>query len=85
MNLVAFLVSGTQVTKEFVRLFKMRSQVDQLLFPEMMGKVIIVNTPSLFGYVWAMFSPMVDARTRAKVGALFTLSNFIAIDIARRP
>lgn len=50
-----------------MRLFKMRSQVDQLLFPEMMGKLVIINTPSLFSYVWAMFSPMVDARTRSKV------------------
>lgn len=45
----------------------MRSQVDQLLFPEMMGKCIIINTPNLFSYVWAMFSPLVDARTRSKV------------------
>lgn len=55
------------MTRDFVRLFKLRSFSDQLLFPEMMGKCIIVNTPSLFGYVWSMFSPMVDARTRAKV------------------
>ncbi|CAN0477512.1 unnamed protein product, partial [Laminaria digitata] len=57
-----------QVTKAFVRLFKMRSQLDQLLFPEVMGKCFIINTPSIFSYVWAMFAPLVDARTRSKVG-----------------
>lgn len=56
-----------QVTKAFVRLFKLRAQMDQLLFPEMLGKCFIVNTPSLFSYVWAMFSPLVDERTRSKV------------------
>lgn len=50
-----------------MRLFKMRSEVDQLLFPEMLGKVIIINTPSLFSYVYAMLSPMLDVRTRSKV------------------
>lgn len=41
--------------------------MDQLLFPEMLGKCFIVNTPSLFSYVWSMFSPLVDERTRSKV------------------
>lgn len=45
----------------------MRAQTDQLLFPEMLGKCFIINTPSLFSYVWAMFSPLVDERTRSKV------------------
>lgn len=67
-----------QVTKDFVRLFKLRSITDQLLFPEMMGKCIIVNTPSLFGYVWAMFSPMVDARTRSKVSAVWCFQYGVA-------
>lgn len=50
-----------------MRLFKMRSEVDQLLYPEMLGKVIIINTPSLFSYVYSMLAPMLDARTRSKV------------------
>ena len=56
----------------------MRSQLDQLLFPEMMGKCFIINTPSLFSYVWAMFSPLVDARTRSKVGdySIFVVFSF---------
>ncbi len=58
---------AAQVTKAFVKLLKMKAQTDQLLFPEMLGKCFIVNTPSLFSYVWGMFSPLVDARTRSKV------------------
>lgn len=72
-------VHHAQVTKEFIRLFKMRSEVDQLLFPEMLGKCFIVNTPSLFSYVWAMLSPLVDARTRSKVLRLFPLVLFTGI------
>lgn len=56
-----------QVTKAFVKLLRMKAHTDQLLFPEMLGKCFIVNTPSLFSYVWGMFSPLVDERTRSKV------------------
>ncbi|CAN0478789.1 unnamed protein product [Ectocarpus sp. 12 AP-2014] len=58
------------VTKAFVRLFKLRAHMDQLLFPEMLGKCFIVNTPSLFSYVWSMFSPLVDERTRSKISII---------------
>ncbi|CAM9319843.1 unnamed protein product [Scytosiphon promiscuus] len=63
-------VPRPKVTKAFVRLFKMRAHMDQLLFPEVLGKCFIVNTPGLFSYVWAMFCPMLDERTRSKIAII---------------
>lgn len=79
------VVSCMQVTKAFIRLFKMRAHTDQLLFPEMMGMCIIVNTPNLFSYVWTMLSPLVDERTRSKVRMWFLCEYWWKIRIKGTP
>ncbi|CAM9135726.1 unnamed protein product, partial [Choristocarpus tenellus] len=58
------------VTKDFVLLLKSLAHLDQLIFPETLGKLFIVNTPALFGYVWGIFSPLLDPRTRSKISIL---------------
>lgn len=57
----------SQVTKDFIALMKMVAKIDQDCYPEMMGGMMIINCPSLFPYVWKMFSPMLDARTTDKI------------------
>eukprot|EP01048_Picozoa_sp_COSAG05_P018890 COSAG05_NODE_2849_length_2574_cov_3.581818_3_plen_288_part_01 len=36
-------------------------------FPEMLGKMLIVNAPKILTLVWDFVSPMLDARTKAKI------------------
>ncbi|CAM9792836.1 unnamed protein product, partial [Phaeothamnion confervicola] len=56
-----------QVTKDFISLMKQVAHVDQRMFPECLGAMFIINTPAPFAYIWAMFTPMLDPRTVAKI------------------
>ena len=46
---------------------KAMAHVSSVAFPERVHKVVIVNPPAAFNALWAVFSPMVSARTMARV------------------
>ena len=46
---------------------KAMAHVSSVAFPERVHKVVIVNPPAAFNVLWALFSPMVSARTMARV------------------
>jgi len=46
---------------------KAMAHVSSVAFPERTHKVVIVNPPAAFNVLWAVFSPMVSARTMARV------------------
>ncbi|KAG5190795.1 CRAL-TRIO domain-containing protein, partial [Tribonema minus] len=56
-----------QVTADFIALMKRVAHVDQAMYPELLGQMFIINTPGLFTYVWKMFAPLLDSRTRDKI------------------
>lgn len=41
-------------------------------FPERLGKMICINPPKLFSFLWKLFLPVVDPVTRTKVEFLYT-------------
>ena len=46
---------------------KAMAHVSSVAFPERVHKVVIVNPPAAFNVLWGVFSPMVSARTMARV------------------
>jgi hypothetical protein len=44
----------SQVTSDFLTLVKLLAQIDQQQYPETLGKFFIINTPSVFPFVWRM-------------------------------
>ncbi|KPA86413.1 hypothetical protein ABB37_00589 [Leptomonas pyrrhocoris] len=41
-------------------------------FPERLGKMICINPPKLFSFLWKLFLPAIDPVTRTKVEFLYT-------------
>lgn len=41
--------------------------IDQNFYPECLGKMLVINAPAMFGVIWAVVKPMLDARTIDKV------------------
>lgn len=50
-------------------------QAMQLHFPERLGKMILVNPPSVFSFLWKLFSPVIDPPTKEKVEIVYTDSS----------
>ena len=48
-------------------LLKDMIKIDSDNYPEMSGKMFIVNAPFLFKSVWGVISSFMDARTRSKI------------------
>jgi hypothetical protein len=58
------------MTKQVYDLVKTVSTLIQDNYPEILGKMFIVNAPLLWSGNWAMIKPGVDERTRAKITTL---------------
>eukprot|EP00958_Prasinococcus_capsulatus_P014287 scaffold1504_cov417-Prasinococcus_capsulatus_cf.AAC.27 len=43
------------------------SAIDQDYFPEHLGKMLIVNAPTIFKAIWTLVKPLLDKRTQAKI------------------
>lgn len=43
------------------------SQIDQLAYPEILGKMVIINAPGYFSGAWRLIRPFLDERTVSKV------------------
>ena len=43
------------------------TKLDQDYYPEYLGKMFIVNTPTAFKAVWSMIKPWLDKRTQRKI------------------
>ncbi|CAI2370476.1 unnamed protein product [Moneuplotes crassus] len=51
-------------SREFI---KIAIKIGQDYYPEIMGKMFIINTPFVFKAAWAIFSPFIDAKTKKKI------------------
>eukprot|EP00401_Gymnodinium_catenatum_P063794 CAMPEP_0117507798 /NCGR_PEP_ID=MMETSP0784-20121206/26612_1 /TAXON_ID=39447 /ORGANISM="" /LENGTH=640 /DNA_ID=CAMNT_0005303319 /DNA_START=20 /DNA_END=1939 /DNA_ORIENTATION=- len=49
------------------RVLKEIAKANQNHYPEMMGKLIIVNAPRVFSLAWSFVKPLLDAKTVAKI------------------
>ena len=65
MSIKGFSMSNLKAkSKEIV---KLAIDIGQDNYPEVMGKMFIVNSPFLFTGAWAVISPFIDAKTRKKI------------------
>lgn len=63
-------LSSKNLTKRAYNWLKACSKIDQDNYPESLGKLFVVNVPTIFGAVWAMVSPWLDKRTKQKIVVL---------------
>jgi len=58
------LSMATSRVKNFI---KMASNIGQNYYPEILGKMYIINAPFLFSGLWAIVKPWLDEKTVAKI------------------
>jgi len=51
-------------TKDFV---KIAAKIGQDYYPEMLGRMFIVNTPFTFKAIWSFVKPFLDEKTSKKI------------------
>lgn len=76
---------GKLWNKETTGFVKTASKIAQDNYPEMMGKMFIINSPIVFKTVWAVIKGWIDEKTRAKIeilgsGYLKKVQEFVADD-----
>lgn len=59
-NVSKFDGSCRKVIKELVN-------ISQNYYPELLGKMIIINAPSIFGIIWNFLKPLIDEKTAKKI------------------
>ena len=57
----------SQVTREFLALVKGIAAIDKDQYPETLGKLFIINVPSVFPFVWRTVQFFLDPATAAKI------------------
>mmetsp|Transcript_9504 Transcript_9504/g.18387 ORF Transcript_9504/g.18387 Transcript_9504/m.18387 type:complete len:331 (+) Transcript_9504:995-1987(+) len=81
--------AGTRLMKKQVyNLIKLASNVAQENYPELLGRMFIVNAPLLFSGAWTIVKPMLDEKTRNKItiiGSKFQKQLFEIADPANIP
>ena len=50
----------SQITRDFLNLTKMLAEVDQKQYPETLGRMFIINVPSVFPFVWRMVKVWIE-------------------------
>lgn len=65
VDLQGFAIS--KFDKDMRDYLKAISKLSQDNYPELLGKMVIINTPWVFKAVWNFVSPMLDKRTRDKI------------------
>ena len=60
--------SSTKLMKKSVYKFvKLASGIAQDYYPEVLGKMFIINSPTLFSIAWKVIRPWIDERTQKKI------------------
>lgn len=59
-NMSKFDGNCRKVIKELVN-------ISQNYYPELLGKMIVINAPSIFGIIWNFLKPLIDDRTAKKI------------------
>ncbi|CAG9332436.1 unnamed protein product [Blepharisma stoltei] len=55
------------MSKKVYKFVQMASKIGQDYYPEMLGRMFIVNTPTLFSMAWKVIRPWLDERTQQKI------------------
>ncbi len=80
-------MSMFQITRDFLNLVQQMAEIDQQQYPETLGRLYIINTPSAFPMVWKMVKPWIDPVTASKIHILSSpreyepaLAEFIGVE-----
>ena len=57
----------SQVTSEFLNIVKGIAKIDQQQYPETLGRFFIINTPSVFPFVWRGVQVFLDPAVASKI------------------
>ena len=60
-------LDSSDTSYEAYKFLNAMANVSSIAFPERVHKVVIVNPPAVFNILWSVFSPVVSARTMARV------------------
>lgn len=60
-------VSVKHMSKQVRHFIQKISKMDQDYYPEYLGKMIIVNSPTTFKAIWSIIKPWLDKRTQKKI------------------
>jgi hypothetical protein len=60
-------LSTKHLSREGYQFLKSLSSLSQAYYPELLGQLFVVNAPTLFAMAWAVISPWLHERTRAKI------------------
>jgi len=81
-------MKGCSITelKRLYKFVKIASSVAQDNYPELLGKMFVINAPMLFSIVWAIAKNFVDIKTQKKISILGSkykkqLAKMIDIDV----
>jgi hypothetical protein len=65
-----------QVTSEFLGLIKTMASIDQTYYPETLGRIFIINTPSAFPIVWRCIKPWLSPIVASKIQVLSSMKEW---------
>jgi hypothetical protein len=57
----------SHLTGEVKRLMSTLTKYDQDNYPEMLGRICIINAPFVFKAVWQLVKPLLNPRTLSKI------------------
>ncbi len=69
----------SQVTGDFLKVIKMVADIGKSQYPETLGKLFIINTPSAFPYVWRIVRGFLDPAVAGKVELLSARDNWLPV------
>ena len=57
----------SHLSGEVKRLMTTMTKYDQDNYPEMLGRICIINAPLVFKAIWALVKPLLNPRTLSKI------------------
>lgn len=60
-------VGVSHLSGEVKRLMSTLTKYDQDNYPEMLGRICIINAPMVFKAIWALVKPLLNPRTLSKI------------------
>lgn len=67
-------VGMSHLSGEVKRLISTLTKYDQDNYPEMLGRICIINAPMVFKAIWALVKPLLNPRTLSKIQVSASIS-----------
>jgi len=64
-------LQGVKLDGKSSQFLNMCSENDNLNYPERLGRMIVINSPWIFPFLWKIVSPFIDAKTKAKISIIY--------------